>query len=135
MGDIEITLINDDEVVTCYEMKAKEVTQADIDAALAKLSTAQSHIDNYIFITTGPIDKEVAAYAASLYRATDGIEFVILDCLGFLRHFLHLFHRLRIEFLDTYQALVLNEPDSAVNQPLKELFLTLRRAAEVDNGI
>jgi hypothetical protein len=134
LGDIEITLANDDEVVTCYEMKAKEVTRADIDAAIAKLSSTQTHIDNYIFITTGRIDADVAAYAASLYRATDGVEFVILDCLGFLRHFLHLFHRLRIEFLDAYQELVLREPDSAVNQPLKELFLTLRQAAEVDNG-
>jgi hypothetical protein len=135
LGDIEITLANDDEIVTCYEMKAKEVTRADIDVVIAKLSSAQARIDNYIFITTDHIDKEVATYAASLYRATDGIEFVILDCIGFLRHFLHLFHRLRIEFLNTYQELVLGEPDSAVNQPLKELFLTLRRAAEADNGI
>ena len=43
-----------------------------------------------------------------------GIEIAILDCLGFLRHFLHLFHRLRKDFLDQYQTLVLHEPDSAV---------------------
>lgn len=134
IGDIEITLTNDDEIVTCYEMKAKEVTIADVDTALAKLASTQTRIDNYIFITTGRIDPDVVDYAASLYRATDGIEFVILDCLGFLRHFLHLFHRLRIEFLDAYQALVLAEPDSAVNQPLKELLLTLRQAAEADSG-
>ncbi|MBX3051531.1 MAG: restriction endonuclease, SacI family [Caldilineaceae bacterium] len=134
LGDIEITLVNDEEIVTCYEMKAKEVTRSDIDAAIAKLSSTQTRIDNYIFITTGQIDSDVADYAVSLYRATDGIEFIILDCIGFLRHFLHLFHRLRIEFLDAYQSLVLNEPDSAVNQPLKELFLTLRQAAEVDSG-
>ncbi len=134
LGDIEITLVNDEEVVTCYEMKAKEVTHADIDAAIAKLSSMQTRIDNYIFITTGRIDPDIADYTASLYRATDGIEFVILDCIGFLRHFLHLFHRLRIAFLDAYQALVLAEPDSAVNQPLKELLLTLRQAAEFDSG-
>lgn len=62
-----------------------------------------------------------------------GIEFVILDCLGFLRHFLHLFHRRRLIFLESYQKLVLSEPDSAVSQPLKELFLALRRAAEFDS--
>lgn len=134
LGDIEITLANDDEIVTCYEMKAKEVTMADVDAAIAKLASTQTRIDNYIFITTGRIDADVVDYATSLYRATDGIEFVILDCIGFLRHFLHLFHRLRIEFLDAYQALVLAEPDSAVNQPLKELLLTLRQAAEADSG-
>jgi DNA adenine methylase len=33
-------------------------------------------------------------------------------------------------FLDVYQQLVLQEPDVAVSQPLKELFLNLRRAAE-----
>lgn len=134
LGDVEVTLVNDEEVVTCYEMKAREVTHADINAAIAKLSSSQARIDNYIFITTGRIDPDIADYAASLYRATDGIEFVVLDCIGFLRHFLHLFHRLRLEFLDTYQTLVLAEPDSAVNQPLKELFLTLRQAAEVDSG-
>ncbi len=35
-------------------------------------------------------------------------------------------------FLDDYQDLVLREPDSAVSQPLKEAFLTLRQAAESD---
>lgn len=80
--------------------------------------------------TTKPIDPEVQAYAISLYEQTGGIEFVVLDCISFLRHFLHLFHRLRMQFLDAYQALVLAEPDSAVSQPLKEAFLALRRAAE-----
>ena len=35
-------------------------------------------------------------------------------------------------FLETYQQLVLDEPESAVNQPLKEAFLTLRRQVEYD---
>jgi hypothetical protein len=35
-----------------------------------------------------------------------------------------------MKFLDRYQALVLEEPDSAVSQPLKEAFLALRQAAE-----
>src|SRR3972149_4254919 len=60
------------------------------------------------------------------------LEIAILDCTGFLRHFLHLFHRSRIDYLDAYQALVLAEPDSAVSQPLKEAFLALRQAAEAD---
>jgi len=55
---------------------------------------------------------------------------VVLDCIGFIRHFLHLFHRARAEFLKNYQALVLVEPDSAVSQSLKEAFLALRKAAE-----
>lgn len=66
---------------------------------------------------------------ATLYERV-GVEFVILDCMGFLRHFLHLFYRLRIQFLEAYQELVLGEPDSAVNQALKEAFLSLRLATE-----
>jgi len=41
-----------------------------------------------------------------------------------------LFHRLRKDFLDQYQVLVLKESDSAVSQALKEAFLALRQAAE-----
>jgi hypothetical protein len=53
-----------------------------------------------------------------------------LDCIGFLRHFLHLFHRLRKDFLEEYQRLLLHEADSAVSQGLKEAFLVLRQTAE-----
>lgn len=134
LGDIEITLVNDDKVVTSYEMKAKEVTRTDIDHAIFKIGSSGKKVDNYIFITTAAIAKDVIEYAASLYQETGGIEFAILDCIGFLRHFLHLFHRLRLDFLDAYQELVLMEPDSALSQPLKELFLALRRAAELDMG-
>ncbi|RLC90459.1 MAG: DNA methyltransferase [Chloroflexi bacterium] len=134
LGDLEITLVDDDNIVTSYEMKAKDVTKADIDLAIHKVVGSGIRIDNYIFVTTGRIDIDVAEYAASLYRETGGIEFVILDCIGFLRHFLHLFHRLRLDFLEAYQALVLLEPDSAVSQPLKEVFLALRRAAEFDSS-
>jgi DNA adenine methylase len=65
-----------------------------------------------------------------MFDQTGGIEFVVLDCIGFLRHFLHLFHRLRMQFLEAYQALVLAEPDSAVRHELKILLLALRRATE-----
>jgi DNA adenine methylase len=50
----------------------------------------------------------------------------VLDCLGFL----HLFHRIHIQFLDAYHHLLLEEPDSAVRQTLKDLFLMLRLTAE-----
>ena len=130
MGDVEICLVNDDQVLTVYEMKTNRVTIDDIDRALQKIATRKPRIDNYVFITTDVIDDEVKAYAAAMYEKTNGTEIVVLDCLGFVRHFLHLFHRLRIEFLDAYQSLLLAEPDSAVSQPLKEAFLSLRQAAE-----
>ncbi len=133
MGDIEVTLIDADKVVTGYEMKLQQVTRKDIDSALNKISEQGMGIQNYIFITTDTIDVEVKDYAASLYEATGGIEFVILDCIGFLRHFLHLFHRIRMEYIEAYQMLVLSEPDSSVSQPVKEAWLALRLAAE-SNG-
>jgi hypothetical protein len=130
LGDIEITLLNANQVITSYEMKMRRVTREDIDHALAKIRDSGSKIDNYIFVTTEAIEPELSEYAVSLYEQTGGIEFVILDCVGFLRHFLHLFHRLRQDFLDWYQEFVLAEPDSAVRQELKEAFLSLRQAAE-----
>ena len=132
LGDLEITLVGDNTVVTCYEMKLKRVTIEDINRALQKFSGRKERIDNYIFITTDVIDDPVREYAASIYAGSGGIEVVVLDCIGFLRHFLHLFHRLRTAFLNAYQALVLAEPDSAVSQPLKEALLALWQAAEAD---
>lgn len=130
LGDVEICLIGDDSVITAYEMKMKRITQDDIDAAAAKIARASKRIHNYLFITTDTIDPVVTGYATSFYEKTDGTEIAILDCVGFLRHFLHLFHRIRSDYLNAYQALVLNEPDSAISQTLKEAFLALRQVAE-----
>lgn len=68
--------------------------------------------------------------SANLYKKTGGIEIVVLDCLSFLRHLLHLFHRLRMQLIEEYQKLVLAEADSTISQPLKEAFLVWRQAAE-----
>lgn len=130
LGDLQIILINDDNVVTSYEMKMKKVTMEDIDVALHKIRSVDYKIDNYIFITTDEIDDAVKDYAKSLYDQTGGVEIVILDCVDFLRHFIHLFHRFRLQYLEGYQKLVMAEPDSTVSQPLKEAFLALRQASE-----
>jgi hypothetical protein len=115
---------------TVYEMKLRKVTIDDIDCAIVKIAKATSQISNYLFITTDIIDPEVSEYAKKRYEETEGTEIAILDCIGFLRHFLHLFHRMRVDYLNAYQDIVLNEPDSAVSQTLKEAFLILRQAAE-----
>ncbi|MEH2300508.1 MAG: hypothetical protein V7K88_16225 [Nostoc sp.] len=134
LGNIEIMIINTNNLVTSYEMKLKRITINDINNAIQKITRRVEKtgykIDNYIFITTETIDKDVEDYAVNLYEKTGGIEIVVLDCLGFLRHFLHLFHRLRMQFVEEYQKLVLAEPDSAVSYPLKEAFLALRQAVE-----
>jgi hypothetical protein len=134
LGDVEVCLENDNRVVTVYEMKMKQVTRNDIDRALEKIASSNNRIHNYIFITTDIISDDVKSYAASCYKITNGTEIAVLDCIGFLRHFLHFFHRSRAKYLDSYQSLVLNEPDSAVSQYLKEAFLVLRQAAEADRG-
>ena len=134
LGDVQIALIGDDAVATAYEMKTRRVTREDIDRALQKIASVGAAIDNYLFITTDVIDDSVQEYARSIYDQTGGIEMAVLDCIGFLHHFLHLFHRLRADYLEAYQELVLDEPDSAVSQPLKESFLALRQAAESDAG-
>ena len=128
VGDVEIVLPGEDRVLTGYEMKTRRVTRDDIDLALQKI--ADTGIHNYVFITTDVIELTVQEYALSLYEQTGGIEIVVLDCLGFLRHFLHLFHRSRARFLEAYQSLVLAEPESAVRLPLKTAWLALRQAAE-----
>lgn len=132
LGDVEVCLIGDDAIVTVYEMKMKRVTQDDIDAAVTKITRASKRIHNYLFITTDIINPTVAEYAASFYEKTGGTEIAILNCIDFLRHFLHLFHRVRTDYLNAYQMLMLNEPDSAVSQALKEAFLALRQVAESD---
>lgn len=130
LGDLQIVLADDNRIVTCYEMKTRRVRKEHIDHALSKLNSVEQRIDNYIFVTTEPVDDDIREYAANIYEETDGVEVVILDCIGFLRHFLHLFHRLRIDFLNIYQEMVLAEPESAVSHALKEVLLALRLAAE-----
>lgn len=130
MGDVEVCLINDDNVKTVYEMKMKKVSREDIDRAIQKIANEGESIDNYIFITTDEIDENIFEYAKSMYEKLGQREIAILDCIGFLRHFLHFFHRLRRRFIDEYQELLINEPESAVRHELKEVFLHLRQVAE-----
>ena len=127
-GDVEITLSDDNHVVTCYEMKTKEIIESDIHIALEKIKKS-AYLDNYIFITTEPIKKSVQKIAQKSYIST-GVEMVILDCIGFIKHFLYLFYKIRMKFLDEYQKMVLNESNSAVSQELKEAFIVLRKTSE-----
>jgi DNA adenine methylase len=130
LGDLEIALRDDDNIVTVYEMKLRPVTLSDITIALEKLKRTGLRPSNYIFITTHPVAPEISAYCRSMYPITGGVEVVVLECIDLLRHFLHLFSHLRTEFLDAYQRRLLIEPDSAVSPSVKEQFLTLRFAAQ-----
>ncbi|MDD3535965.1 MAG: restriction endonuclease, SacI family [Candidatus Cloacimonetes bacterium] len=130
LGDIEVCIENEENIVTVYEMKMKQVSIDDIDCAKTKIINAGFHLDNYLFVTTENTPKEVLDYAANCYGLLGGTEIGILDCLSFMKSFLSLFHRSRIVFLDNYQDLLLKEPESAVSQALKEVFLTLRIEAE-----
>ena len=129
IGDLEVTLTGDDQTITGYEMKTRRVTKDDIDLAVQKAVT-RGGLQNYVFITTETIDRDVYEYAVQMYEKTNGLEVIVLDCMDFLRYFLHLFHRRRSDFLDAYQRLVLAQSDSSVGSPLKEAWLALRQAAE-----
>ncbi|MBI4474781.1 MAG: hypothetical protein HY646_19065 [Acidobacteria bacterium] len=128
---IRITVVGDNQAVARCEMQDRAVLRGDIDRAVQEIAKQGRHVQNYIFITTEPVSADIREYARSKYDETGGVEIAILDCIGFLHHFLHLFHGLRKDFLDQYQGLVLREPESAVSQVLKEAFLALRQAAEV----
>ena len=45
-GDLQITVLDNDKVVTSYEMKNKAVQRADIDRALQKLAAQGRHVQN-----------------------------------------------------------------------------------------
>lgn len=130
LGDIEVAVKESDDVITVYEMKTKEITREDISLALRKLAENQRSVSQYLFITTKPINESVVSHIHNINEQHYGVEFAALDCMAFVRYFLHLFYQERISFLNTYQDLVLGEPESGVSHPLKEVFLTLRQAAE-----
>jgi hypothetical protein len=108
----------------------KPFIQACPDNEKANAYPGRNYDEQYIFVTTERVESEVREYAAKQYKELGGIEIAILDCIGFLRHFLHLFYRLRTQFLDACQEMVLAQPESGVNQALKEAFLALRKAAQ-----
>jgi DNA adenine methylase len=125
LGDLEIiSQQNDQRLSIVYEMKARKLTSHDIDLALEKIQSTSEKIDQYAFITTVSVDPVVAQYAAMLSRRT-GVEFVILDCLQFIKQFLHMFYEIRMEFLNKYRELLLSEPESAVGHTLKRKFFEL----------
>ncbi|WP_017740587.1 DNA adenine methylase [Scytonema hofmannii] len=120
------------QVRTGLAQTASEGRWAHCKLTLQKINSTGKRVEKYIFITTDVIEERVREYAATMYDSTGGIEIAILDCISFLQHFLYLFYRLRVQFLEAYQQLVLAEPESAISQPVKEAFLALRQAAESD---
>lgn len=130
LGDIEVeVLAAPGRPATVYEVKARPVTLGDVQHAARKVAAAVTPPENYLFVTTHPIEREVSDFARTLHDRT-GVEFAVLDALSFARHLLHFFHRHRLTFLNAYQELLLAEPDSAVRPELKTAWLALRRSAE-----
>ncbi len=130
LGDMEVALKDSNKIITVYEMKSRQLTRGDVRQALNKVAKGTQSVQQYLFVTTFPISEDVTEQIKDFNERRLGTEFAALDCVAFVRYFLHLFYQVRLEFLSNYQALVLSEPESGVRQPLKELFLTLRYAAE-----
>lgn len=120
----QVEWANADRGRTQYVFVPEVIETATIDAVLPPFAD-ESDLSHLVLITTETTDPAVHKYASGMYRRTWGTEFAILDCPGFVRHFLHLFHRHRVAFLAAYQDLVLSEPESAVNFAGKQLFLSL----------
>ncbi len=91
LGDVEICLSDDNHIVTAYEMKTRKITDDDIDAAVNKIMRSLSGVHHYIFITTENIDQEAIKYVTQLNDKIGRIEIAILDCIDFIRYFLHIF--------------------------------------------
>jgi len=62
-------------------------------------------------------------------QKTGEINIITFDCIEFMQHFPHLFHRIQTDYLGTYQALVLDEPYSSVGPTLQEAFPGLHQTA------
>lgn len=89
-------------------MKDKRVTVDDILRGMEKMASASHVIDNYIVITTESITPDVLDAAKKAYKQI-GVEIAVLDCIGFIRHFLHFFHRFRERYIGCYQTLILSD--------------------------
>jgi DNA adenine methylase len=129
LGDLEIEFSTHQRLAVVYEMKTRLITINDLERAAQKVAGSPIQIDQYVFITTAPIDASIHGHAAYLSKQI-GIEFMVFDCIHFLKHFIHLFYELRMAFLDRYEQLLLQEPESAVSHELKQKFLELRAAAQ-----
>ena len=126
LGDLEIVVPNSERPYIVYEVKHRTLSQGDIDIAVRKLRERSEQGESpvvYAYVSTKPIPQEVKEYTESLNREDLSSEFQLFDCLDFLRHFLHLFHEKREQFLEKYKQLVLN--DRTVDNVLKEKLLEL----------
>lgn len=46
LGDLQIALVTEDNLVTAYEMKTRRITVDDVDLAIQKIVDSRAHIDN-----------------------------------------------------------------------------------------
>jgi len=132
LGDIEIVLPAQSHPYTVYEVKARSLRRSDIDTALQKLAQSSVPVAQYVFVVTSPVPEEVRLYLNEVNSRYSETELQIFDCVQTLNHFLHLFYERRMEFLEKYTNLVMQ--DRAVSQKLKEKLLELVRVAETPIG-
>ncbi len=131
IGDLEVEFATDNRMAVVYEMKARRITPADLDRAAQKVTAIK--VEQYVIVTTVPVDTAVHEHAKKLSEQSE-TEFMILDCINFIKHFIHLFYELRIKFLNRYEQLLLQEPESAVSHELKRKFLELRASVHPSSG-
>ncbi len=133
IGDLEIESATDNRLTIVYEMKARRITTADIDRAVQKVTESANKIDQYVIVTTVPVGTVAHEHAKKLSEKFK-IEFMILDCFQFIKYFIHLLYELRMNFLNRYEQLLQQEPESAVSHELKRKFLELRASVQPSSG-
>ena len=115
--------------MTLYHLVSRRITLATLGRAARRMSKTLNRPAWYVVVTPGLMHSKPHQIQQRLYEMSDGVEFRVFDCHGFLNHFLDLYHQHRTELLEQYQTLVLGEPDSAVSFALKQAFLALLAAA------
>ena len=129
IGDVEVYSTSSN-LLIAFEVKKRKINRHDVNVALEKIAKLKDiGIASYIFITTENIENDIINYVAELSIEYD-IDLRVMDCLAFLEHYLTIFFDKRRGFLDKYQSLLIDEPESAVSHDLKEIFLSLRKIME-----
>ncbi|GIV07888.1 MAG: DNA methyltransferase [Fimbriimonadales bacterium] len=133
LGDLEIEITSHSKIYAVYEIKARAISQDDIDSAIHKITLYSEPPKEYVFVSTKPIAQKILDYLREINRKPISTEFHAFDCLDFLKYFLHIFHERRTLFLENYKNLTLSEPESAVPHELKEKLLELIESTSVQS--
>lgn len=113
-----------------YEVKDRPVTRADLEVALEKIARqADGELQQYIFFGTAKAAGDAVSELLSPLYTETGIDFLQLDCVEFVRHFLSIFHMARESFIEGFQLAIEAESNSAISDTVKIAVLAILQEA------